>query len=55
MTMLDRNDSSHELQIIISVFLILANVAIMGTVASGFRGNGADGDGDGAEVVLADE
>ena len=38
------NKSSLELQIIISVIMILANVAIVGTLASGFRGSGDDGD-----------
>ena len=47
------NKSSLELQIIISVIMLLANVAIVGTVASGFRGNGERGDGHGDEELAA--
>ena len=48
----DRHRSSHGLQIVISVFMILANVAIITTVVSGLRGGaasngGVDGDVDG--------
>ena len=48
----DRNESPRELQVAISVVIILANVEIVGTVVSGLGGaDGGRGKDGGVEMV----